>query len=346
MTEPWSTVAITSDDLFRDVNATFLSTYRKVRERSKYLPLCMRLGVPSTKRKERYGYPESVPTVDRWDRGESVSEDAARVIAYSVENLVWGKSIGFYEDDLEDLQLMDLRVWAAGLGKRAAQLAEEIFFQILTGASSPRLLEAIPNAPDGAALYAATAGGAARFGISGGNIKTGSGINTAQDVRNDLWNVLEMFCAEQDTEGQPLNPDDAAEMGCVIAFNTGNQEVFREAAMQSPTTSIVKIDPAYSGSEPVAAAGVANSVVIAGIPVILWPTQRITDNDWYVFLRDPNEELGPRPIFEQVRQAPRMMDETRENSERARRYRIMATILDTRFGFGVNLPYLTGKVNN
>ena len=152
-------VVITSDDLFRDINATFLSTYRNVVGQHRSLPGAMRLGVPSSKRRERFGYMESPPTVDRIDRGEAVVEDAYRAIAYTVENLTWGKAIGFHEEDIEDIQLGDLREVARKLATRASQVPEKVFFQILQGTADARLLKQIPNAPDGAALYSTTAGG-------------------------------------------------------------------------------------------------------------------------------------------------------------------------------------------
>jgi hypothetical protein len=52
------------------------------------------------------------------------------------------------------------------------------------------------------------------------------------------------------------------------------------------------------------------------------------------------------PIFEQIRRAPRSIDEDRNNSERARRRRILATLIDLRAGYGINIPYRTILVSN
>ena len=333
MPAPWSTAVVTSSDLFRDIQATFLSTYKSLVGQNPKLASCMRLGVPSNKRTERYGYFESTPTIDRWDRGDALPESGFKTVAYSVENLNWAKSIGFHEDDLEDIQLGDLRDVARGLAQRAAALPEEVFFQCLTGSSSARLLKAIPTAPDGAALYATTAGGAARFGATGGNIITGTGVLAAYAVRADLWNALERFRQFQDTEGEPLLRDDILDGGVTVVYGAANEEVFREAFKQSLTMD--------SANNP----GVSNTILESGLKLTLWSTQRITDNDFFIFVNGA-DAVGPRPLFEQVRQAPRTIDETRENSERARRYKILSTLVDMRSGFGVNLPYLTAKVNN
>mgnify|MGYP001286086607 CR=1 FL=1 len=325
---PWSTFTSTSDDLFRDVQATFLETYQGLVGRNAKLSSVMRLGVPSNKRKEFYGYFESPPTVDRIDRGESIAEDAFKAISYSVENLTWGKSIGFLEEDLDDLQLGDIRGVARGLAQRAAALPEQVFFQILQGSANASLLKAIPTAPDGAALYASTAGGSARFGVTGGNIVSGNGVSTGAVVRQDFWSAIERAMQFQDTEGEPLLQDGAADGGVTVLFNAANLEVFTEAFLQTRTLD---------------SAAVTNTIIegYSG-QVTLWPTQRITNNDAYVFFN----AYGPKAIFEQVRQAPRLIDETRENSERARRYRILSTLLDMRAGYGVNVPYSTVKIDN
>lgn len=323
-------VLISSDDLFRDVQATFLSTYRDVVGRHRSLPEAMRLAVPSSKRRERFGYFESPPTVDRIDRGEAITEDAFRVVAYSVENLTWGKAIGFHEEDLEDLQLADIRDYARQLAVRAAQLPEQVFFQILTGSSNSRLLKSLPTAPDGASLYATTAGGNPRFGVTNGNLITGSGVATSGAVRSDLWNAIEQAKQFQDTEGEPLLSDDVLDQGLLVIYGAQNEEVFREAFLQGRTVD--------RGG----AVGVSNTILESGMSVTLWSTQRITDNDWYVFLKGAQ----PKPVFETLRRAPRMIDETRENSTRARRHRIFSTLLDMRAGYGVNAAYGTIKVNN
>ncbi len=326
---PWSTVVPTSDDLFRDTNAAFQKTYRDVVGRNTKLPSIMRLGVPSSRRKEFFGYMESPPTISRVDRGEAISEDAFKAISYSVENLTWGASIGYYEDDLEDLQVGDIRQVAAGLAKRAAALSEQVAFQILTGSSNASLLKAVPLAPDGAALYATTAGGSARFGVTNGNLLTGSDVSTGANIRQDFWAAISQASQFQDTEGEPLREEGIADGGVTVVFGAGNMEAFSQAFLQTRTLN---------------SAAVTNTVIegYSG-QVKLWPTARITDDDWFIFL---GSEALPRPLFETVRQAPRLIDETRENSERARRYRILSSLLDMRAGYGINLPYSTIKINN
>jgi len=315
-------------DFFRDIRSEFLSTYETRRASNAMLSKIMRLGVPSTTKTERYGYYESLPSLARQDRGTAVAESAFGGVSYSVTNHVWSRSVGFNQDDASDTKLGDLLTYIRGLSIRAADVAERVAFQILLGTTDPDLLSAIPLAPDGAALFATTAGGAARFGVTNGNLLTGSGVATAAAVRSDFWSALGQATLFQDTDGQPLLDPGFASGGVTVVYGAANEEVFREAFLQSVTVD---------GN-----AGVSNTVLQSGIPLTLWSSPRITDNDWFVSF----DGLRTPALFEQTRQAPRLIAETRENSERARRLREDALIVDMRSGFGVNLPYAMLKINN
>ena len=334
------TVGLTSEDLLRDIRSEFLSTYNRNVKADSKLGLVMRLGIPSTKRTERFGYFESTPTLEHWARGDDMPEDDLLAQSYSVSNLSWGKAISFHEDDAEDVQLGSIREQSRRLGARASKLPQDVHFQILTAASSSTLLPSIPNAPDGAALFAATAGGAARFGVSGGNIITGDGVATGAAIRADFWEAMARFRLFQDTEGEELMTGDEIDAGVVIEYNAANAEVFHEAFKQDRTVNIVQN---VAGTENVGGAAVTNSAKESGISVTLWPTQKISDNDWTITLKSP---MVPRPMFQMVRAAPRVIEENRTNSTRARRSKKHAVLIDARFGFGINLPYGSIKVNN
>lgn len=331
-------MAITSTDLLREVRTEFMLTYGSQAGVPAQLASCMRLGIPSTRKTEYYGYHESAPELERWDRGEKISEDEFLTRSFSVSNLNWGKVVGWHEDDAEDLQLAGFLERARQVAVSAKKIPLRVFFQILTAGSDSKLLQAIPNAPDGAALYAATAGGAARFGVSGGNIITGSGVASAGAIRTDFWSAINRMLQFQTTEGEPLLDDSDGEI--VIPFNVANQEVFAEAFKQERTLQIVQN---VGATENVSGAAVSNSIKEASFRVTLWPTSRITDNDWSIFLNDPQH---PKPIVEQVRQAIRVREINASNSERSIREKRMGIAADMRAGYGVALPYTTVKVNN
>jgi hypothetical protein len=328
----WDIPTIPSDAFLAEIRAEFLGTYRDTVRRSAKLPLVMGLGVGSDKRKEYYGYWESPPVPERWARGKSIPRESGQAITYSVTNLDWGKAIDFHENDLDDLKLGDIRTWAQGLARRFAVLPERVFFQILMGTVDSKLLPTIPSAPDGAALFAATANGTARFGVTGGNIVNGLGVGTGAQVRDSFMAAGERMRQFLDTKGEPLHDEALLEQSMVVVYGVHNEQVMREAFVQGRTLQ----------SDANGAAAVTNVILDSGMKVTLWGTQRVTDDDLFVFAN----EVNPKPIFEQVRAPLRTIDETRENSSRARNEKILGFLADMRAGFGMNLPYACVKINN
>jgi len=330
---------LSSADLLRDIRAEFTNTYNSEAKTSPNLPLVMKLGIQSTKRTEHYGYHESTPGLERWDRGDDMPEDEIISRSFSVENYSFAKAIGWFEDDVEDMQLAGFREKARAVAHKGKILPERMFFQILTAASNAQLLQAIPNAPDGAALFAATAGGADRFGVSGGNIISGSGVASAAAVRTDFWNAIERLGAFVDTEGEPLLEDELDGEIVVVAPRSAS-EIFTEAFKQERT---LQVATNVAGTENVGGAAVTNSIRAGNLSVRLWFSQRISDTDWSVIVNSPTV---PKPVFEQIRSPMRVIEENRSNSREARRSKRQAILADMRAGYGVALPYGAIKVNN
>ena len=185
-------------------------------------------------------------------------------------------------------------------------LPERVFYQMITGATDPNLLQAIPNSPDGAAIYSATDGtGAARFGRTGGNIITGSGVS------------------------RPI----------VLTYNVANDKVVKEAFLRQQTLSVVTN---IAGTENVGAAAPSSIILASGLQVLLWPTVRITTNDLFVFFSG----CPVKPVFQQKRQAVRMVTQNADNSDIARRSKLWGWYWDSREGYGTNLTFGTIKIDN
>lgn len=316
-----------------DLQTTFVTTYEKSMAASPKLSAVMALDVPSDKRQEVYGYPESVPTLDRWERDTPIPREESRVVTYTVYNDDWGKAFEYHENDLDDMKLIEGRTWARGLAKRAVQVPERVAFQLLDSTTNAKLLPSIPLAPDGAALFAATAGGAARFGYTGGNIVTGGGYSGAA-IRSDLMGkVLPAFFGFQDTKGEPLLDISKIETRIVIIANSAYYEGFSEAFKQAVTRS-----DGANGS-----AGVTNIVMDSGLSIELWLTQRKAATSWVALA--PNASDQP-PLLWQKRAAVRTIDEDRTNSDRARNTKQCAFQVDFRAGAGINLPFTAIQVDN
>lgn len=315
--------------LVRGLRTEFTETYsRVIKQAEPMLTKVMELGIPSNKLSEVYGYFESVPHWKRWQRGDDIPRAGFRARNFIVQNYDWAVSIDWHENDEQDDQSLSLvqRVREAATG--VAILAERIFFQILTGATDPNLLPAVPNAPDGSALFATTANGSARFGASSGNLLTGTGVASTSAIQTDLFTAWSQFRKFQDTEGQPLWPAETLNRGVVILYGSANEQAFRQAFAQM----------FIQGSS----AAPSNVILDTRMNIELWNSPRITDNDWFVFMANAPKKA----IFQQVRQAPRDMMADMQNSDFTRATKIKSMQFDARYGFGVSLPLAAIKVNN
>lgn len=318
-----------ADAFLAEINTTFMTTYQQVAKKNPRLQQLMQMGVPSNKRREYYGYFESPPLPERWDRGRPIPMESGRAITYDAVNLDWGKALGIHENDADDLKLGSARDWAQGLAKRYNTLPERIGFQILTGSVNQKLLASLPLAPDGAALFSATHGsGAARFGVTGGNIVGGSGVNNAGQIRDSFFDATERLRLFVDTKGEPLHDESLLDSGYLIIYNAEFDQLFREAFKQSITVD---------GN-----AGVSNIVLETGMGITLWPTQRLTGSDFIVHAAGAE----PKPLYEQVRSPLRTIESDRGNSDETRNTKFSKFFTDMRMTVGVNLPYATIQVDN
>jgi phage major head subunit gpT-like protein len=321
------------DALRGDIRTEFLDTLQTRAGQSTKLPMLMELGVGSTQRSENYFYWESAPDPVRWRRGDDIPAKNIRSRSYSVENFTWARAIDWHEEDQEDDQTGSLMTQARALAGRFAVLPERVAFQVLLAAANPDLLPAIPNAPDGVALFSATDGsGAARFGFAGGNIQTGTGVATSAAIRADFFNAIERMQQFQNTEGEPFHAEDLADKGFLVIYGTQNEQVFREAFQQRTVLE-----------DGTGSAGVGNIILEGGLSVRLWSTSRLAgNNDWFVIA------LGYeiKPIFRQVRLELTTDEQNRSNSDRSRDTRMHRFQAWARFGFGVNLPIGTVQVDN
>ena len=217
---------------------------------------------------------------------------------------------------------------ARGAGESAGAHDERVFFQILTNTTDGDLLQSIPTGPDGAALFAATAGGSARFGVTGGNLLSGGGVASAAAVRSDYWTARSRYAQWQDTEGQPLWPASIIDQAAVVVYGAVNEEVFSQAFGRE----------VIQGTS----AGVSDEIRAMGKQPVLWSTQRITDNDWFTVL----DGTPVRPVFAQNREPFDLYESDRTNSDLARETDQNTIYASFRRGYGVNLPYAAIHVDN
>lgn len=324
-------IVVSAATLAAGIRGEFSKTYASSFEASSSrLNSVMDIGITSSQLTETYAYYTSAPQAKIWRRGEAIQDEAFTSVAFSCTNLDWGIKVSWAESDREDDQTRSLMDRARDAGRSFGQLNERCFFQLLLAATDADLLQAIPNAPDGAALYATTAGGAARFGIASGNLLTGTGVASSAAVRTDFFSAIEQMRGFQDTKGAPLWSDSSFN-GYTVIYGVHNEEVFREAFVQGRTLD--------------GGAAVSNVILDSGLKINLWSTQRVPagDDDFYVFANVPG---GRRALFEQTRRGLRETWAGMDNSDEARATKIESVQWDQRSGFGVALPTATVKVNN
>lgn len=325
---------ISSAVLANGLRTEFADTYMAINNRTadSRLAEVMDLGIGATNRQHEFAYFEAAPHMDYWRRGDTIPTDAFKSVQFSVPVYTWGRRVPWHKEDRKDDQTQSLFEMARMAGQSAALLPQRFFFDLLQGTTST--LPAIPLAPDGAALYATTAGGSPRFGATNGNLLTGTGT-TISTVLTDYYNAIEQFKLYQDGKGQPLLSDDMIDQGVIIIHGAGNTDLFEQAFMQQ-----------RQGFDLGGGAGVtpSNRVLDANRRVTLWGTQRIADNDWYVFLK----AAPKKPMFMLDREGVTEYTslEGDNNSDHTRNTGEEYVQWERRAGAGIALPFGTIKINN
>lgn len=314
-----------------------LNTYRRQYDSRQEFVGKMLKEVPSDKRVEKYFFWNSACHAVRLPRGEAYRHKAFSGIQFSAENFEFGRAIDWRRIDREDDLTSSLVERARDLGDSIGLLNERIAFQIITGAADNDLLASIPNAPDGRAIYHANdVASGNRFGVSGGNMEgdgtttagAAGGTATSAAITTDYYDVRSRFTRMQDTEGQPLFNPSITDGEALVVYPAAKIQAFQEAFIR---------ERVVDGS-----ATPTNVVQEAGLAPTLWTTQRLTGNDWFVFLTGSEH----RSLGVQNREGIRTVTATWENSDLSRETGQESIRFECRRGFFVFTPYTTCQVNN
>jgi len=309
---------------------------------ARYAPGIMDFAVPSNGAYEIYHRFESAPHAKRWPRGATRSSKGFKGAQYTVYNHDWENGVEAHEDDVMDDRTGMIENRAQDAGGNAARVPVRVIMQIDGAQSNPDLLPFVPNAPDGAAMFSATAGDSSdRFGISGGNVITGSGVATVGAIQTDYAAAIVRAKSFLDTEGQPYYPDDMEEQGITILAGVANLFVIRKAFEQMMPTIVVRN---VAGTENVAAAAESNAikdgVLAKPAQIILNPYK--TGNDWSVYFH----AAPVKPMFQQTRQGLQYVNANRFNNGDCLKNKTVGWYWDWREGYGVNDPVGAVKVDN
>jgi hypothetical protein len=322
-----------SGTLRRGLRDAFNNAYDSQAELTKEaLEPVMALGLPSDTDKEFYAYYEHAPYPKYWPRGSEVEKAGFKAVQFNIVNHDYGLEVEWHGDDESDDQTGVLRPRAAQTGTNFAYNPTLAFFDLLLSTTS--FLPSTTNAPDGAAVFSTTDGDSNdRFGATNGNLLTGTGVASSAAITTDVFNAMEQFRLFQNTEGEPLFPDAVLDGGFIVYAAAGNERLFTDAFNQNPTSNIA---PAAG------AVAVQNTFVAAGKRVELRFTQKITDNDHYLFLRNAPD----KPFFQQMRKPVEEQVFDEGNSKESARSLLRSMIWHERTGYGIFLPYGVVKTNN
>lgn len=328
---------IASQVLANGLRTEFADTYSAIQNRQadSRLSLVMDLSIGATNREHEFAYFEAAPHMAQWTRGSSIPEDAFDSVSFTTPVYTWGRRIKWHKEDRKDDQTQSLMDIARMAGQSAALLPERFFFDLLT--SGTDTLPAVPNAPDGVPFFNTTDGdGAARFGVTDGNLLTGSTIASVSAIRTDYYNAIEQFKQMQDGKGQPLLSDEVIDSGVVCIHSAADTEAMEEAFMQRRQGEV------YGSNT--AAATPSNLVQDASRNVTLWGSQRLATGDWYVFLRDPAKRATFMLDREGIQEYSSL--EGDNNSDHTRNTGEEYVQWERRAGAGIALPYSAIKINN
>lgn len=334
---------ITSPLLAAGLRQEFADTYEAIRNRTadSRLGLVMDLSVTTDTRLSTFGYIEAAPHLSFWPRGTAIPQDAMSSVRFTTSIYEWAKRIPWSKWDRKDEQTGTLMEMARMAGQSAALLPEIFFFDLLT--DNAGTLPAVPNAPDGANFFATTAGGVDRFGISGGNVVSGTGVTTVHDVQADFYSAVERFKGFKDGQGQPMFVNSQLDQGMVIIHAAADTQIMEQAFLQQ-RQGIGFDDAGARGGTVLAAAAETNLVQDAARNVLLWGTSRLGTGDWYVFLRNPPKQ--PTFFLERQGIVEESAIEGENNSDSQRTNAEEYIQWYTRSGAGIALPYGAIQVDN
>lgn len=322
---------LTGNTLAAGLRSDFQETYRPIYDGvEKELGSVMALDIPTQHLTETFAYRESLPGPALWLRGDPMPEGGLGSKSYTVTHFDYARRVTWHRNDRHDNRIGDLYADARMLGGRFARLDSKAFIEILTGTAS--LLPAIPTCPDGAALFATTAGGVNRFGVSSGNLLTGTGVATAAAIMTDFYSAITQFDKFQDTTGEPYYEPDAMGASYVVYFGVGNRKLFSDAFKLNLVHSVISST----------GAAISNTILADGINVRLVATSRITDNDWFVFREDAPVKAIASTLLEPLREE----EATADNSDVSRDSGLEYVQFVVRKGYLCNIPIGAIKVNN
>jgi len=287
---------------------------------------------PTERPTERYTYLESVPQMGLWRRGQPRESKAFRAVSWTTDTYDYSVKVDWHRNDDRDHQgRRSIESKAQDAGNSAAAMPIRLATQVMEAATDNTLLPAIPTAPDGAAMFATTAGGVARFGATNGNLLSAG--TTGQTIRDSYFTALQQFLSFDDTEGFPLHDPDILNAGITVMYPIAMMQEMAEAFQWArPHYDLAGTSTTLTST----GSATTNIVQDFNIPVTPYVNPYLTDTaDYYFFLNG----VSVKPLYRGIHEALTNDIYDRSNSDRARDEKIHSVGWDARWSIGVGPMY-------
>jgi len=331
---------IASEVLANGLRTEFADTYTKIRNRQADGRLGIVMdGIGATNRSHTFAYFEAAPHMTYWRRGDTVPSDAMGSVQFTANVYEWARRVKWSKFDRKDDQTQSLFDAAKMAGESAGLLSERFFFDLL--GNTTNTLPAVPNAPDGAGFFSTTNGASGnRFGVTDGNLLTGTGVASTSTILADYYSAIEQFLLFQDGKGQPMLSPEAVQSGVLIIHPAADLQMF-ETAFHQMRQGVLGPD---NTADAVTSVSVSNIVRDASRNVELWASPRIATGDWYVFLKNPPKKATFTLDREGIQEFASL--EGDNNGDHTRNTGEEYVQWETRQGAAIALPYGAIKINN
>ena len=309
------------------------STDRVLNSNTRWL---MDMSVSTTTRTTPFSAFTQAPHIRHWPRGSTIPTEAFDSYGWDTDIYEWGIRVPMSKFDRKDDQTQSMLRAASQAGDSSARLPQRFAMDLLQ--ASPNTLPGIPNAADGVAMFSATdAAGRDRFGVSGGNIVTGTGVASLSTIVDDYYSAMQRFrqYTDRPVNGQPRFNPSILDGGVYIIAPAQLEQVMEEAFRQLRQGILIGTDAGVTPS---------NVILDTNRGINFWFTSELTDaSDWYIGLVE-----GQQPTYFLNREGVREFSavEGDNNSDHVRNTGEEYMQWEMRAGAGIGLPDAIIKVNN
>jgi hypothetical protein len=272
---------------------------------------------------------ESVPIPNLWQYGEGRTRKSVKDIYLTLYHYNWELSLEWLRWDEEDISNNDkMQRLLEAQAERFIQLPDIFVAEYLSATADK--YPALANAYDGVALHSATDGdGAARFGVTGGNIITGNGVANPAAIKKDLFAAKRRLTEFLDTQDQPyFQPEECSIDKFTVVHSPALIDVMETTRDAKYTYIETGINTAASN--------------IVQQKFDTWPNQRLSGNDWYIIVKHPYL----KPFVKVDRDTMEQQLEDESNSDYSRDTGSRSSLCHQRFGIAPFAPQSTIHVNN